>query len=141
MGKKVPTMPESAVLSACLAYLELIGVKADRHNVMAAQNPNGQWVRCGKPGDPDIRGQLPDGRALGIETKAEGFDPRKLKGDKLEHFKRQLDKMQSINESNGVAFWVDHPSVLVEVMPVILAGGTVVENGDDWLVIPKEEQP
>lgn len=139
MAKQSALMPESAVLSGALAYLGLIGVKADRHNVGCATNPNGQRIRFGKKGDPDIMGRLPGGRVLGIECKREGFDPSKLRGDKLAHFERQLAAMKAINDDGGVAFWIDDPAILHQVMPIILAGGSVVERGDDWEVVPKEE--
>ena len=141
MGKgRIPLMPESAVLAGSLAYLAMIGVKATRHNVMVAVNPNGPRVRCGRPGDPDIAGTLPDGRTLGIECKREGFDPRRLNSSQRIHFNRQVEAMRAINATNGVAFWIDDPKILADVMPTILAGGRVVEEGDGCLVITSKER-
>jgi hypothetical protein len=61
--------PEGKIKSGCLHYLE-------RRRFMCWSNPTGavnlggRWVHFGRVGSSDIIGCLPDGRFLGIETKA-----------------------------------------------------------------------
>lgn len=87
--------PESKILSACLKYLSL-HIKVAwtiRMNVGAALDSQGNYIRFGVAGMPDILGQLKDGRVLAIEVKAPGKHPTVLQ-------KAFLDK---VSNYNGVA--------------------------------------
>lgn len=72
--RKSVRVPESAVLKACLRYLNAQGIEAFRMNTGMAMLPGKggkpQPVRFGKKGLPDICGYMPDGRALYVECKA-----------------------------------------------------------------------
>ena len=62
-------IPESAVLSQCLAWLHVRGIFAWRNNIGAAKTEDGRFVRFGIPGASDIIGVLPGGRFLAVECK------------------------------------------------------------------------
>jgi hypothetical protein len=74
-----PEPTEADVLASVLQYLELAQRQGRvawyaRMNVGAGklQRPNGQagqWIRFGFAGQPDILGQLVDGRLLAVEVK------------------------------------------------------------------------
>lgn len=76
---KAPEPTEAMVLSdvlACLKQLQAVGKVCwyARMNSGAGKLQYGnakasQFIRFGFPGCPDVLGQLPDGRALGIEVK------------------------------------------------------------------------
>jgi hypothetical protein len=125
-----PRRSEREVLAQVIDVLRMFGVDVSRTNTGAAVNPRGQMVRFGTPGDADLSATLPDGRSLRIETKREGFDPAKLRGEKREHFERQLAKLRRVNELGGVGFWTDDSEELARViLPLVLAGARVEEPG------------
>lgn len=73
-----PEPTEADVLATVLEYLALLERTGRlawyaRMNTGAGrlQTPRGpsQWVRFGFPGQPDVMGQLPDGRFLALEVK------------------------------------------------------------------------
>ena len=62
---------ESAILKACLHYLQIRGIECWRANVGAVKIPGSErYVRFGKKGMSDIQGYLDDGRALYVECKS-----------------------------------------------------------------------
>lgn len=131
-----PGRTEAQVLAQVLDALRTFGIDCDRQNTGVGVNPRGQSIRFGRPGNSDISGILPDGRKLDIEVKREGFDPSKLRGEKLEHFERQLARLRRTNEQGGVGFWVDDAKELAEViLPELLAGGRVEESEEGRLII------
>lgn len=107
---------ERDVQAACLTELRVLGLDPERQNTGVGQysNPDGttRVVRYGTPGQLDLKCVLPDGRACEIEAKIPGKRPTDL----------QRDRMQKLNASNGVAFWVDDPEQIKRLMPLILAG-------------------
>lgn len=67
-----PNVLESAILRACLEYLDAVRVFAWRNSTGAVkygQGPAARFVRFGKIGASDIIGALPDGRFLAVECK------------------------------------------------------------------------
>lgn len=137
----VPGRTEAQVLAQVLDALRTFGIDAGRQNTGAGVNPRGQTIRFGTPGNSDISGMLPDGRKLDIEVKREGFDPSKLRGEKREHFERQLSRLRKTNEQGGVGFWVDDAKELAEViLPELVAGGRVVESKEGRLIILRKGQ-
>jgi hypothetical protein len=64
--------PESAVVRACLDYLQIIGVVAWRNNTTGIYDLERQTYRknAGRNGIADIVGCLPGGRFLAVECKA-----------------------------------------------------------------------
>ena len=105
-----PGLTEKQVTAAVLDAAKLFGLPLERRNVMTAMNPRGQRVQCGTPGDPDWGCTIPvgpnRGRTLAVELKHSLFDPTRLRGEKAEHFGRQLARMRSLNEAGALAFWV-----------------------------------
>jgi hypothetical protein len=133
---------EAEVLAQVLEALRMFGIDADRQNTGAALNPKGQMVCFGRPGAADVSGQLPDGRKLDIEVKREGFDPNKLRGEKREHFERQLARLRRTNEQGGVGFWTDDAEELAKViLPLLLEGASVEEPGYGPLRIKRKDLP
>lgn len=124
-----PGRTEAQVLQQVLDAARALGLDLARRNTGAGVNPSGKLVRFGRPGDSDLSGILPDGRRLDVEVKHEGFDPSRLRGAKLEHFDRQLARLQSVNAAGGVAFWVEDALEFVEIVRWCLAGGRVEEPG------------
>ena len=62
---------ESAILKACLHYLQIRGIECWRANVGAVKIPGSErYVRFGKKGMSDIQGYLDDGRAFFCEVKS-----------------------------------------------------------------------
>lgn len=103
---------EKQVTAAVLDAARIFGLALERQNVGMSFNASGSAVRFGEPGDPDYRTTIPSGpsrgRGLYVEMKREGFDPRKLRGEKAKHFARQLARMKQLNEDGAMAFWVDN---------------------------------
>jgi hypothetical protein len=125
----MPGLTEAQVQEPVLEYLRgCLGLDVARRNVGAALMPSGRFVRFNEPGDPDIGGQLPDGRAFGVETKAPGKWPTEV----------QIDRLRRINDRGGVAFWVTDVSQVIAVMPRILAGWRIEIDGDGYQWITDE---
>lgn len=120
---------EAQVLAQVLEAARMLGLDLDRRNTGAGVNPSGKIVRFGKPGDSDLAGTLPDGRTIHVETKAEGFDPSKLRGEKKAHFERQLARLQKTNALGGVGFFCDDGAEFLLIMQHVLAGARVDEPG------------
>ena len=87
-------VPESAVLSQCMAYLHVRRIFCWRNNTGAAKTEDGRYVRFGLPGASDIIGIMPDGRFLAVECK------RSVGGRLSPQQKVFLDR---IREAGGVA--------------------------------------
>ena len=56
---------------------------------------NGYWVSLGKPGVPDIIGQLTTGQLFGYEVKKPGEKPTEIQTEFIDH----------INSNGGIASW------------------------------------
>lgn len=121
---------EREVLAQVIEAARVLGIDLQRQNTGAGVNPAGKMVRFGQPGNSDLAGVLPDGRALHIEVKKEGFNPAKLRGKAAEHFARQLARLQKTNDSNGVAFWTDDAEQCLAWLRLALQGARFVESGD-----------
>lgn len=100
--KAVYSLSENEVQNSILEYLKFKGIKAWRNNNGATfdKNIEGGFRRKNKwekiYGTPvDILGVLPDGRFLAIEVK---------KDSKGKPSKGQIEFMENINNSGGVAF-------------------------------------
>lgn len=126
---KLPPIPESKVLKACLAILKLSGVFAWRNNTGAfvgEHKGKSRYIRAGLPGSTDILGLVPgDGRMLCVEVKRKGCSPTP----------KQLAFMGRVNAAGGVAFWLDESTALERILPAILAGARVYldDDGMPWL--------
>lgn len=116
---------EREVLRQVLEVLAMFGIDADRRNTGVGTNPRGQTVRFGTPGDSDVKGVLPDGRALHLETKREGWRPPKGHGRAAQHWQRQLERLRRTNAAGGVGLWIESPERLAAVLPKLLAGWRV----------------
>ena len=93
---KRATIPESAVLNACLQYLVISHIDAWRNNSGAYKIPNqaggARFIRFGRPGSADIIGLLPNGRFLAVECKS----------DVGELSKQQQEFRRDIERNHGV---------------------------------------
>ena len=93
---KRATIPESAVLNACLQYLVILHIEAWRSNTGAVKakykNGTDRFVRFGRPGSADIIGLLPNGRFLAVECKS----------DVGELSKQQHEFRRDIERNHGV---------------------------------------
>lgn len=131
----IPTRTERQLSEQVVQAAAMLGIDLRRQNTGAGLNPSGELVRFGTPGDSDYRAVLPDGRALAVEVKREGFDPSRLRGAKRAHFERQIAELRRINASNGVAFWVSDAGDFLAAMMKILGGCRVEINdkGFPWI--------
>jgi hypothetical protein len=133
------TRSEREVLAAVLDAARVLGLDLERQNTGAFANPRGQMVRCGKPGNSDLAGQIDRGPNIGkvlhVEVKAEGFEPTKLRGDKKAHFDRQLARLRKTNEQGGVGFYCDDAVIFMNVMRIVLRGGWVEIEDDGQLIV------
>lgn len=113
--RRIPEVPESEVLRACLRALQARGIFAWRNNTgmfFASHEGRRRAIRAGHPGSADILGLLPDGRLLAVEAKR----PGKLPGP------GQVAFLQAINTSRGVGVWVSSVDQLEAVLDLALAG-------------------
>lgn len=141
-AERRPLRTEAEVLAQTFEACALFGLDVKRQNVGAAANPGGQMVRFNERGDADISGMLPDGRRIDIECKAEGFDPRRLRGAKRAHWDRQFARLKRTNDQGGVGLWTDSPEQLPRVFARLLEGWRVEFDGDGipWLTDESREK-
>lgn len=85
-------IPESAIVNACLRWLWMHGCFVWRCNTGGMKDKRGQWVKFGRPGQPDIQGMTKNGRYLGVECKS-------AKGKLSDH---QIKFGDQIVEHNGI---------------------------------------
>jgi hypothetical protein len=147
-GRLKPLRPgrtEAQVLSAVYDALRIHGIEPLRHNVGKAVNPSGRLVCFGRSGEADIVTMLPasfgdaSGKALHIEVKREGFNPRRLgRGRAREHFEQQLQRLNEINRNGGYGFWTTDASQVIRVLQRIKEGWRITLDGD-WPVLVTEE--
>lgn len=129
------TRSEAEVMQQVLEAAAMLGLDLSRQNTGAGVNPAGKTIRFGRPGNSDLSGVLPDGRAVMVELKHENFDPDKLRGAKKDHFNRQLARLQKTNSLGGVGFFCDNAEVFLRVMQIVLRGGRVDESGYSNLIV------
>jgi hypothetical protein len=128
---------EIDVLRQVLEALLLFGVDVDRQNTAAFFNPQGQFVRCGQPGDSDISGMLVSGPGRGkkidIEVKRPNFDPKRP-GNAVarERWQRQLARLRRTNEQGGYGWWTTDPRQVTRVLQKINEGWRIVFDEDGW---------
>jgi hypothetical protein len=129
---------EKQVTEQVLQAAAMLGIDLKRRNVGGFTNARGQYVACAESGDADYYAVLPDGRHLDLELKHEAFDPTKLRGEKREHFERQLARLQKTNALGGVGFVCDNSEVFIRVMQIVLRGGWVEQTEHDLIVYDPE---
>lgn len=142
--KAAPT--EKQVTAQVLDAARLYGLVLERRNVGLALGASGRPVAFGKPGDPDWEGTVPAGpsrgRRLAVEIKAGDFDPRKLRGEKAEHFARQLAAMTAINEAGGFAFWTRDGKDAARVFERLMSDdGLRIEFTPDGFGVMVDDEP
>ena len=129
---------EREVLRGVLSAFALFGVEAERRNTGAALNPRGRLVTFGTPGDSDISGIFPAffgvaaGKRFDVETKREGFDPRRCYGKSRERFDRQLERLRKTNDAGGYAWWTCDVGETCQFLDRIRQGWIVRIADDDW---------
>ena len=128
---------EREVQRAVVAAFVLYGVEAERRNVGACKNPNGQLVTFGRPGDSDLTGIFPAhfgpaaGKRFDLEVKKEGFDPSRCYGAARRRFDAQLARLRRINECGGYGWWTSDPADVVQFLGRIREGWIVRIADDD----------
>ena len=133
---KPPSAPERDVQAACLACLRAHGFAPRRRNVGAMENASGRLVRFGRKGEADITATVPSGPNRGkrveVEVKRPGESPRP----------EQLEFLRETNRQGGLAWWIDDPARLADVLRKVLDGATVEIDADgrQWLVTEDEER-
>ena len=88
-----PADRESAVLRECLLLLKRCGALAIRTNSGLVRLADGNWMRGGAAGWPDITGLLPGGRFIGVECKARHGGRQSASQKRIE---------QQIRDRNGI---------------------------------------
>jgi hypothetical protein len=134
------TCTEKQVTAQVIEAATMLGIELKRRNVGGMTNATGRYVRFGEAGDADHYAVISDGRHLDLEIKHEGFDPRKLRGDKKAHFARQLSRLRKTNALGGVGLWVRDAGDFIDAMRKVLDGWRVEidESGFCWLLSPDE---
>lgn len=74
---------ETALQNQIIAALCVRGCVARNHTVGVFYTPQGKKIAIGHPGEADIDGHRPDGRAFYIEVKLPGQSPRQNQRDFL----------------------------------------------------------
>lgn len=122
MGRAKPLVAEPTemqLLGQAVEAARMFGVVLERSNTGAFPGNSGRLVRCGVKGDPDLRGTLPTGRAVRVELKRPGFDPAKLRGAKLEHFRGQLSRMAELNARGEACWWASDVADVVRGLEIL----------------------
>ena len=99
---------ETALQNKIIVALNEYGCYAVNHTVGDFYTKYGGRVSVGVPGESDIWGHRPDGRAFYIEVKLPGETPRK----------NQMDFIEAMKSSGAIAGWctsVDEALRIVEV--------------------------
>lgn len=86
---------ETALQNQIIVALCERGCYATNHTVGEFYTKYGSVVRVGVPGESDIFGHRPDGRAFYIEVKLPGEKPRK----------NQLEFIEAMKASGAIAGW------------------------------------
>jgi hypothetical protein len=140
------TASEREVQRAIVQAFALFGIDAERQNTGGFMNPKGQYVKCGEPGDSDLRGELPahfapnNGKSWMCECKSESFDPRKCYGKARERFDRQLDRLRRLNEAGGYGFWSNDAAEVMQILGRIKEGWLVRIADDDVVELVEQEK-
>lgn len=85
------------------------GCYAENHTVGDFYTKYGALVSIGKPGQADIYGHRPDGRAFYVEVKLPGEKPRK----------NQLDFIEAMQKSGAIAGWA---TSIPEAIQIVFGG-------------------
>lgn len=101
--------PETALQNKIIVALSERGCYAENHTVGDFFTKYGGRVSVGTPGQADIYGHRPDGKAFYIEVKLPGEKPRK----------NQLDFLQAMRESGAIAGWA---TSIPEALQIVFGG-------------------
>jgi hypothetical protein len=130
-GTRAGLASERQVSEQVREAARVFGLELKRRNVGAGVNPSGRTVRFGDRGDADFYVCLPGGRLMDVEVKAEGFEPRKLRGGEKRHFDEQLARLRATHARGGFALWVDDGRVFLLALQHVLQGGRLSMPGYD----------
>jgi hypothetical protein len=142
----IPGATERQVLRAVIDAFKHFDVIPERQNTGGFMNPKGQYVKCGEPGNSDLRGELPahfapnNGKSWMCECKSESFDPRKCYGKARERFDRQLDRLRRLNEAGGYGFWSSDAAEVLQILGRIKEGWLVRIADDDVVELVEQEK-
>lgn len=98
--------PEQILQSKILVALNAAGYYATNHTVGQFLTKYGGTVKVGVPGEADIWGVTPQGRAFFIEVKLPGQKPRQ----------NQLDFLEAMRKQNAIAGWCTSVKEAMEIV-------------------------
>ncbi len=131
-----PGLTEAQVLADCLKVLKLYGIDHERQNTGGVFNDSGQYVRFGRPGNPDITGILPAwfgvaaGRRIDVEVKRSCWRPPRVGTKAREHWDRQRTRLMATNEAGGYGFVITDAAAMPMILEGIRSGCRIVFDGD-----------
>lgn len=91
-------MTETGIQTAIRIELSKRGCFVQRTNSATLYTKDGRPVRIGIPGQSDLCGHRPDGKAFYAEIKKPGQKPRE----------NQLNFLEAMRNSGAIAFWCDN---------------------------------
>lgn len=91
-------MSETDIMRNIMVKLSQLGCICLRTNAGAFYTRDGRPVRIGIPGQSDLCGHRPDGKAFYAEIKKPGQKPRE----------NQLNFLEAMRNSGAIAFWCDN---------------------------------
>lgn len=97
---------ETALQNRIIVALCQRGCYAVNHTVGDFYTKYGSLVSIGVPGESDIWGHRPDGKAFYIEVKLPGETPRQ----------NQLDFIEAMRNSGAIAGWCSSPEAAVNIV-------------------------
>lgn len=98
--------PETILQNRIIVELNRNGYYAVNHTVGQFLTKYGSTVRVGVPGEADIWGVTPQGRAFFIEVKLPGQKPRQ----------NQLDFLEAMRKQNAIAGWCTSVKEAMEIV-------------------------
>lgn len=98
--------PETTLQNKIIVALCDRGCYAENHTVGVFFTKYGERVSVGTPGQSDIYGHRPDGRAFYIEVKMPGQKPRK----------NQLDFIETMQKTGAIAGWTTSIEGALEIV-------------------------
>lgn len=105
-------MTETDLQNLIRCELSRRGCFVQRTNSGTYYTRDGRPVKIGIPGQSDLCGHRPDGKAFYIEVKKPGQKPRK----------NQLDFIEAMKNSGAIAGWADSVEKAVEIVFCDLKG-------------------
>ena len=138
---RLPPISEADIQAQVVEVLAMLGVTVERQNTGVGSYPNADGtqrrVRYGQPGNLDLAGDI-DGRRLEVEVKRPPHHGARGQLVRSRPTREQYERMNKINESGGIAFWLWDPSILFVMVPKLRAGCRVYIDRSGDVVLTDE---